>query len=97
MYTLSVPGVGGNIDVWIGNTWVSGTVGNLWTVLSEPGAGSRDEAGLIALRKGVHPVTVVFGRNELQSGYTNFAPRFGLRWALPGSDQHVAIPVLRAP
>lgn len=97
VYTLSVPGVGGNVDVWVGNTWVSGTLNNRWTVLSEPSSSLRDEAGLIALRKGVHPVTVVFGRNELQADYNSFAPRFSLRWALPGSDQHVAIPVLRAP
>ena len=97
VYTLSVPGVGGNVDVWVGNSWVSGTMSNRWTVLSELGSGSRDEAGLIALRKGIHPITVVFGRNELQADYNNFAPRFSLRWALPGSDQHVAIPILRAP
>ena len=96
VYTLSVPGVGGNVDVWVGNSWVSGTVGNRWTVLSEPSAGSRDEAGLVALRKGVHPITVVFGRNELQVDYNNFAPRFSLRWALPGSEQHVPIPISRA-
>ncbi len=96
IYTLSVPGIGGNVDVWLGSVWISGTVGNLSTVIYEPSPGTRDEAGFVALRKGIHPITVVFGRNDLQNGYT-MNPRFGLRWAVPGSDQHVAIPLLRAP
>ena len=96
IYTLSAPGVGGNIDVFVGNAWVTGSRANIWSVVNEPTPAARDESGLVSLRKGWHSITVVFGKNQLQSGYTT-APRLALRWALPGTESHNAISLYRAP
>ncbi|MGL4573460.1 MAG: hypothetical protein ACRCV9_01585, partial [Burkholderiaceae bacterium] len=94
IYTVSAPAVGGNMDVFVGDAWVTGSLGNTYSVVNVPAANDKQEHGLIALRKGMHPVTIVFGRDQRQSGYDN--RQFWLRWAAPGSDTFSYIPVYRA-
>jgi hypothetical protein len=94
LYRMSAPAISGHVDVFVGNVWVTGSYGNLWSVPGVPEVNTRDESGQVWLQAGVHPFTVVFGRNSVQTGDGN-APKFWLRWALPGTEAHIFPSVYR--
>jgi hypothetical protein len=87
IYILSSGGANGNIDVFVGPAWITGTRQNTWSVVQEPGSNDRSEAGMVTLRKGWHPVTVVFGRNQLQANYDSYSARFYVRVAPPSNHE----------
>lgn len=95
IYNMSVPAIGGHVDLFVGERWVTGSSDNTWTVRYAPEPLEAGESGLVALKQGWHPVSVVFGRNQVQQGYND--PVFWLRWALPGSNMHSVAPVYRLP
>ncbi len=94
LHRFSAPSIGGNVDVFVGTVWVTGTRSNLPTVAGEPDPATRDESGQIWLQAGVHPITLVFGRNSDYAGF-GFTPKTWLRWALPDSDAHNLVPLFR--
>ena len=94
LYRVSAPAVAGNVDVFVGNVWVTGTRSNLPTVLGTPDPATRDESGQMWLQAGVHPISVVFGRNSEYAGF-GYEPQMWLRWAQPGSDAHNLMSLFR--
>ncbi len=94
LYRFSAPAIAGNLDLFVGAAWVTGTRSNLPTVVGVPDPASREESGQIWLQAGVHPFTVVFGRDAEYNGY-RFDPALWLRMALPGSSTHNYVSVFR--
>jgi G8 domain len=99
-YKISPAGVAGNLDVYIGNVWVTGTYDNRPTVLGSPALNDGDypETGKVWLKAGWHPITVVFARDPaLYTSYSNFDPQFALSWAPFANSTRSYVNVFRTP
>ncbi len=94
IYRFSLPAAGGNTDLYIGDTWVTGSLGNTYTVVNDPSPDSSYESALFSLQAGWHPITVVYARDAEQIG---FERGLWLRWSLPGGGDYSYIPVWRNP
>ncbi|MGL5003468.1 MAG: hypothetical protein ACRDAM_11060, partial [Casimicrobium sp.] len=100
LYQVSAPALGGNVDVYVGDVWITGSRDNRWPVAGEPDPNNRDEAGKIWLKAGTHPVKVVFGREALHQGYGDtggYRPRFWLRIAAIDAQTNPFVNIFRTP
>jgi hypothetical protein len=69
LYQVSAPAVGGHIDMYVDNVWVTGSRTNDYPVQNDPDPTYLGEGGKIWLKAGWHPVKLVFGRNNALANY----------------------------
>ncbi len=93
IYRLSPVAIGGNVDVWLGGAWVAGSRNNQVSVVTDPDPKSEYERGRVALKRGLHPVTMTYSRSAADNGQV---ARAWLRWSAPGSDSYGMTPLHRA-
>jgi hypothetical protein len=99
-YKMSAPAVATHVDVYIGNTWVTGSRDNRITVLNQPGLNDADylETGKIWLKAGWHPISVVVARDSATyASYNNFPPQFWLMWGLVSNSTKTYANIFRTP
>jgi hypothetical protein len=94
IYTFSAPAGGGSVDVYIGDQWATGSIGNAYPVLRDPDPNTTDESGRFALQQGLHAITLVYARSTAQAG---FERAIWLRWQRPNAARFELIPLLRTP
>jgi hypothetical protein len=94
IYTFSAPASGGSVDVYVGEQWATGSIGNAYPVVQDPDPNTTEESGRFALQQGLHPITIVYARSSAQA---SFERAIWLRWQRPSFASFELIPILRTP